>query len=148
MFVCFQKSLEDVYLGPECEEALKEIPLPSDPEKKWTREQLADKRKQDITQFRLKCLDFYVTAAKQIQTIFPIGKPIIQEMEFVDPKVALDEKARDVPHLRDLSALSNNFKVILTPHAGVATPRMAARRDRRLRARGIATATSLSQTGE
>ncbi|KAE8753063.1 hypothetical protein FOCC_FOCC000408, partial [Frankliniella occidentalis] len=104
-----QLPIEEIYLGPECHAALDGIPLPDNPEGKLTDVQLANSRRHEILKFRLRCLDFYTTAAKEIQSTFPIGKPFFKELEFLDPAMALDEKVRS-GYLKDLGTVSNNFK--------------------------------------
>ncbi|KAK3928053.1 CTP synthase [Frankliniella fusca] len=105
----FQVPLEKVYLGPGLEEALKDIPLPNDPGKSEI--QLVQMRENEIKTFRLRCLDFYVTAAKEMKTYLPLSNKIVDEAKYIEPEVALSVEARtDLPDLRN--SLSN-FKV---PH--------------------------------
>ncbi|KAK3915235.1 Rhodanese-like domain-containing protein 7 [Frankliniella fusca] len=105
-------AIEEIYLGPDCQAALEAIPLPANPDKKFTEAQLANSRRHEILKFRLRCLEFYTTAAKEVQTTFPIGKPFFKELEFLDPTVALDEKVRST-YLKDLGILANHFKIKL-----------------------------------
>ncbi|KAK3916901.1 Zinc finger protein 862 [Frankliniella fusca] len=104
-----QLPLEEIYVGPECQAILDKIPLPNNQDGKQTQAQLETRRRRDIQQFRLRCLNFYVTAAKEIQCTFPVNNQLFQEMEFIDPRVALDEKTR-TGHLKDLGTLASHFK--------------------------------------
>lgn len=71
------KELKEVYLGPKCEEYLKSIP-------------------QNIAHdVRLKCLDYYTTAAQELQRRLPLKNIVLQELIFIDPKVALDGFQRE-----------------------------------------------------
>lgn len=95
-------------MGPGVNDALNAIPLPECAG--MTKEQLEKRRDQDIEAFRKKCLDFYVTGAKEMKNYLPINNRILKEAEFINPKVALLGAARSrLPDLKDIAA---NFKVI------------------------------------
>jgi len=36
--------------------------------------------------FKVKCLNFYVKAAKEMKSRFPINDQLFKEMAFIDPK--------------------------------------------------------------
>ncbi|KAK3912905.1 Zinc finger BED domain-containing protein 5 [Frankliniella fusca] len=105
----FQKRLEDVYLGPGVNDALNAIPLPECAG--MTKEQLEKRRDQDVEAFRKKCLDFYLTGAKEMKNYLPINNRILKEAGFIDPKVAMSGAARTT--LPDLKDIATNFKVPL-----------------------------------
>lgn len=101
--------LENIFLGPEVEEVLQSVPVFTDSEGRMSREQLVLQRENEIKTFRFRCLDFYVTAAKEIKSRLPINKPMYKEMRFISPTVALSGDAR--MELQNLPLLCRNFKV-------------------------------------
>ncbi|KAK3933093.1 LOW QUALITY PROTEIN: Protein FAM200B [Frankliniella fusca] len=103
----FYVPLEKMYLGPGTAAALEQVPLPNDPG--LSREQQALKREQDIKVFKLKCLDFYITAADQLKMYLPLNSDIMREAAFIDPALALSANARIDP-LPELTHLIRQFK--------------------------------------
>ncbi|KAK3931061.1 Zinc finger BED domain-containing protein 5 [Frankliniella fusca] len=79
--------LENVYLGPEVNDILAGIPLHLDPNANPAQAQEAamKKRATDETTFRLKCLDFYSTAAKELRDLVPLKDPFFEDLEFLEP---------------------------------------------------------------
>lgn len=70
--------IKDVFLGNECEEFLKTLPLEA------------------VTQIKTDCLQFYLTALEEIQNRLPL-KPnsIFKEIEFLNPMAAFSENNKD-----------------------------------------------------
>ncbi|XP_063990563.1 uncharacterized protein LOC135169455 [Diachasmimorpha longicaudata] len=65
--------LEKINLGPACNQLVQNFPRPV------------------AQQFRLKCLDFYITATSEMKSRLPHAHPIIQHLEFLNPESALDD---------------------------------------------------------
>jgi len=109
--------LEKVYLGPDCEEyleSLKPTPKEISPGVYESTESVKKRLKEHKVAFRMKCLDFYTTAAKEINKRLPMKSKLFHEMAFVDPQVLLSPQKRvDDDGLPDLSTLGNRFKVKL-----------------------------------
>ncbi|KAK3923982.1 Biorientation of chromosomes in cell division protein 1-like 1 [Frankliniella fusca] len=112
-------SLERVVLGPHVEEILASLPLPDPDHPEITSEQRERKRNHDIRTFRLRCLDFYITAAKELQTYLPVRNEIIKEAKFLDPAIALSAAERQgdfaqltniVRRFKDFAALDDTVK--------------------------------------
>ncbi|KAE8746828.1 hypothetical protein FOCC_FOCC006465, partial [Frankliniella occidentalis] len=74
-----------------------------------TEEKRRARSDQDIKTFRLRCLDFYVTAAVELKKYLPVNNPVVQEAKFLDASTALSaaERQRDFPQLTNLT---RNFK--------------------------------------
>lgn len=110
-FCVLQVELESVYLGPEVNDILAGIPLHLDPNANLTQAQEAAVKKKatDETTFRLKCLDFYTTAAKELRELVPLKDPFFEDLEFLEPQNALSFEYRQ--HRGDLNRLCNQFKV-------------------------------------
>ncbi|XP_052130804.1 uncharacterized protein LOC127751371 [Frankliniella occidentalis] len=66
--------LEQVFLGPEVSDILDKIHLKIDPNARPAdvQAQAEQKRANDIKVFRLRCLDFYTTAAKELRDLAPL----------------------------------------------------------------------------
>ena len=66
-------SVEDIFLGTECNDLLKQMP------------------KTQGDRIRNDCLQFYIVALEEIQKQLPINdNSIFKEMSFLDPRMALD----------------------------------------------------------
>lgn len=102
--------MEDVFLGTECEQALSRIPLPDNPSGRQSKAELEAQRSKDLKQFRINCLNFYVTAAQEMRHWLPSRKGIYKEIEFVDPQKALSHEVR-AQEIKDLPELCATFKV-------------------------------------
>lgn len=93
-------------LGPECITTLESIePFATGPA---ALQQLA----KDKTAFRLKCLNFYTTAAKEIQARLPLRNEFVKQMAFLDPKAVFSESWRSgASGLGGLHVLVSHFQV-------------------------------------
>ena len=80
--------LGEVYLGPESETLLKELP------------------KTGVDDIRKRCLEFYIVVVEEIQKRLPIKDPMFKEMTFLCPTVALG-KDRNRP--TELAHLVKHF---------------------------------------
>jgi len=78
--------LNDIYVGPECEHLLATLPL------------------ECAQEIRLKCLDFYKTAVKEILKRLPYNDPFFELLTFLDPQIALYHEGRiKVKDLTDIA---------------------------------------------
>lgn len=106
----FQVPIDKVYLGPGVEHCLANIPL-DNAGGNQTEDQMRAERARHIQTFRLRCLDYYVTAAKELTKYLPLKNEILREATFLEPKGALGIKKVREDILPDLSTLAQNFKV-------------------------------------
>jgi len=86
------KSLENIYVGPECEDFLNT---------------LSPNCRQEI---KLKCLDFYKTAMDQMLKRLPYKDTLFQQLAFLDPKIALYDEGRI--KIKDLTYIVQQVKCI------------------------------------
>ena len=75
-------SEEDVYVGPECESFLESLEL------------------ECAQEIRLKCLNFYITAVREMLTRLPFNDPFFEQLIFLDPAIALYDEGRQ--QIKDL----------------------------------------------
>lgn len=75
--------IEEVYFGANVSKSLLEMDLTND----------------QIIFFRLRCLDFYVEACKQITERFPLKRNIIKFFEFIDPSVVKQGSLASISHI-------------------------------------------------
>lgn len=92
------------------EEILSTVPLPDADNTYNTVEKRTERRSQDIKTFRLRCLEFYVTAAKELQKYLPLDNPLVKEAKFLDPAVALSGPERQ-GEFAYMPNLGRHFKV-------------------------------------
>lgn len=70
--------IQEVFLGPECEEFLKQLP------------------EKNMLQIKMDCLKFYIKALEEIQNRLPLKtESLFKEMEFLNPMAAFGENKEE-----------------------------------------------------
>jgi len=86
------QNIENVYVGPECESFLATLSL------------------ECAQQIKLKCLDFYITAVREMLKRLPFRDTLFQQLIFLDPKIALYHAGR--LKIKDLTFIAKRVKHI------------------------------------
>ncbi|KAL6420215.1 hypothetical protein ACFW04_011775 [Cataglyphis niger] len=89
-----QKSLEEVFLGFECEEYLNEL--------------LKKGHAEIVTNIRKNCLQFYVTVAEEIRKRLPINDKFLLKLKVIECNLALLNIDRETL-FNDVSFIAENF---------------------------------------
>lgn len=84
--------VNDVYVGPECENFL--VTLSDD----------------CVQEIKLKCLDFYKTAVREMLKRLPYRDIFFKQLAFLDPKIALFDEGRN--EIRDLTYVATRIEHI------------------------------------
>lgn len=84
--------LNDIYVGPECENFL------------------ATQSLEFSKEIKLKCLEFYKTAVREMMKRLPYNNSFFKQLVFLDPKIALFDEART--EIKDLTAVATRLGFI------------------------------------
>ncbi|XP_067212375.1 SCAN domain-containing protein 3-like [Linepithema humile] len=86
------KHLLDIYVGPDCESFLVNQPLVF------------------VQDIKLTCLNFYITALKEMLKRLPYKNSFFKQLTFLDAKIALYDEGRN--EIKDLSIIASHFENI------------------------------------
>lgn len=81
------KHVTDIYVGPDCENFL------------------ATQSLEFAQQIKLKCLEFYKTAFKEMVKLLPYKNNFVEQLKFLEPKIALYDNARII--IKDLTNVAS-----------------------------------------
>lgn len=91
----YLQSIENIFLGTACMEHLKQQP------------------RDLVHEFRIKCLNFYLTATQELKDRMPVHNSVFTEFKFLRPCIALDVQRREMEGVNMLELLAKQYNSLI-----------------------------------